>query len=463
MPTALALVLLLVGLGATILLVQKSVTTNTHATPDETPLHVSITNVTNNAFTVTFTTVAKSRAAIAITYASGNPQLFYDVRDPENTQGGAYYGHEITVDKLEAETSYKFTILSNAQVYKDKGADYSAKTFPAINQEAPTQPALKGLVAMTDATPAGDTVVIVNIDGASPVSTLTNDKGEYTIQLDGLRTTPGDAYYSVADQTKTTLNFYRGQDSSRVVIAYLKELTMLPNVTLGQNYSFIGGSGETQSESDNTTFVLPSPVAVKIGQIQILSPRQDESFTDTQPQFKGTALPNATVLIIVKNAQIKEKISSDSRGVWSYRSPQALPAGSQTLTIQTPDKQGFTRQLSVPFSIFASGSQVADSATPSATLTPMATPTTIIVSASPIPSLSTTLSPTLAQTTLTPTVTPTIFASPTHTLLAIASPTPIPQPPQQTLPPTGDISIPVIVSAFSTFFIIAGSFLLFIL
>lgn len=449
-PTGFALVLLLVGLGATVFLVQKAVTTNTQATPEETPLNVTVTNITNNSFTVVFTTVANARTAVAMTDAAGNPQLFYDVRDSDNAKGGAFYGHSITVDKLEAQTTYKFTILSNAKVYKNNEHDYAITTFPKIDQEAPVQLPLKGTVNMPDATPAGDTVVVAIIDGASPVATLTNSKGEYSIPLDALRTKTGDAYYSVMNQTKVTLNYYRRTDTSRVVISYLKELTMLPNITLGQNYNFAGGKEEVQSEPEEaSSFVLPTAAAVKIGQIQITIPKPNESFTDTQPEFRGTALPNSPILVIIKNAQIKEKISADARGAWSFRPTQVLPAGAQTLTIQTPDKQGFTRQLSVPFTVFASGSQVADTATPSATLAPSASPT---ITETPLPTIS-------AQITTVPTQEPTLI--PTEVL--VASPTPATQLPPKALPPTGDISIPIIVSAFSMLFIVAGSFILFLL
>ena len=165
---------------------------------------------------------------------------------------------------------------------------------------------------------------------------------------------------------------------------------------------------------------------------------------DSRPLLRGTALPNQKVKIRIESEVIIDEVTADSNGLWSYRPPKSIAPGQHKITIETIDSFGVSKILTQNFTVFASGSQVAESATPSATPTSTPTPT-----AAP----KTTPTPTVTAFTPTPTPTPTIPLSIT------ISPTQIPI---ITPAPPGSSSS-LILTVISVLLIFAGSALLFIL
>ena len=158
---------------------------------------------------------------------------------------------------------------------------------------------------------------------------------------------------------------------------------------------------------------------------------------DSRPLIRGTALPNQKVKIKIESEVIIDEVIADSNGLWSYRPPNSIPPGQHKITIETIDSFGVSKILTQNFTVFASGSQVAEAATPSATPT-----------STPIPT-------TPPKTTIIPTSTPT----PTVILSITIPPTQIPI---VTPAPPGNTSS-LVLTAISIFLIFAGSALLFAL
>jgi hypothetical protein len=211
------------------------------------------------------------------------------------------------------------------------------------------------------------------------------------------------------------------------IIVPLSQIGPVPTVTLSKDYDFslsIEPVASNSAELQNLKSPSNEQVKGENGP-SILTPEENENFTDNRPLFQGKALPNETVKITIHSDQGEEiTVTADQYGNWSYRPDQSLSPGEHTITIATKDSNGISRLLTKTFTVFEFGSQVAESATPSVTLTPTVTPTV-----TPVPITIPTLSP-------TPTGSPTSSLTPTSTLTQPPIKTPTP-----TLSPTGSSAV----------------------
>lgn len=427
-PTVVALVLVFISIWVTSFLIQGRTLTVGLASGEIVPQNVKIANVSDTAFTVIFTTKKDTVAGIKIE-ASGNLEsVVYDVRNTNKDKQTPYYSHFITADNLNPKTTYSFSIISGGKVFLDSNSKkYRVTTGPTLSTERSETKTFSGKILLPDGTPAADTVVYIFVNRARIIATLTKDSGEYSLPA-VTRTTTLDNYFPFEENTDITITAARGSLSSRVKLRY-KDSDTTPTITLQQDYNFSVDTHETAIAKPPQLFI-PSPQAS--GQISVLAPREHEFFIDNQPVFSGTAVSASTVKITLPGSvPSTTEVVAGRGGTWSFRPSTPLAPGAQTLTVETKDSFGVTKRITRNFNIFSSGSQVFQTATPSAT-----------------PTIS--ISPSL------PTPTIQVVFSPTPTLADSVSPTP-------TLPPNlGTTSVSLLVTFTAFIFIVTGALLLFV-
>ena len=142
---------------------------------------------------------------------------------------------------------------------------------------------------------------------------------------------------------------------------------------------------------------------------------------------------------------------SDNNGSWSFRPSVPLSPGEHTITIETQDNFGILKTISQKFTVFASGAQVAESATPSATPAITITPTTT-QAITPTVFISPSATPLITQI---PTIAPTVVVTIPPTIPPITIPITTPAPPGS--------SSSLILTSISIILIFTGSVLLFLL
>lgn len=458
-PTLLALILVVAGILTTSYLVQRSTSYLSQAAPDPTPHTVQIANISDTSVTITFETLEKTVAAVNIQ----NGLVFDDRSNNDNTK--AYFSHIFTIKHLSPNSTYSFTIVSNGQTYNDNGKAYITKTAPSLAPQKNNKPlTITGTIILPDGEKGKDTLVTAVLDNSQLLAGITNDSGEYTLTPSFLLDTSLEKYVSASPSGMLTLHAYQ-QDLQSTIKVLPRDSAIVPIVTLSKNYDFT--TPVSVSSIVNATpeagFQIPETVNTS-SSVQILSPADGGTLIDQQPLFRGTAVPNESVTIIIhSDAGINTTVTTDANGNWSFRPSRPLSTGSHTITMSAYNTAGALKTVSRSFSIFASGTQVADSATPSAT--PTTTPTTT-------PTQTPTPTPTVTQTpTATPTQTPTNTPAPTETptlvpttitptttpITVTATPTLRP-----TLAPTGSNSYLILTFA-AVAFIFAGATILFLL
>ena len=404
-PTLLGIFLIAIGIGITSYLVKTGTTLTSIAGPSETPESIRISNISSASFTVSYETERNVIGSINFGKDKNLGQGALDDRDRQRPLK-EYKIHYMTVKNLEPSTNYYFSITSGSKDFLQKEEPFVVKTAPSIKDSVSLEKKIRGKVILLNGDSPKEAVVYLTSDNSQTISALLMD-GSYSLFLNSLKTEDLTSYFTISDETIFRI-LVLGENSlvSNIKFSGL-ETKEIPAITLGNDYDFTQSNLETASESASTGFSsLSSQVSSSGKTPKIDIPKNNQTFIDSQPKFSGTALPNNTVEITIRSLEnIKAQVVTDVYGNWTFRPTTSLSPGAHTITIVTRDVSGILRTVTASFTVFASGTQVAESATPSATpvvtQTPSPTPVPTVIPTTPI-------SPTIPPiATITPIVSPT--------------------------------------------------------
>lgn len=425
--------LLLALVFGTTFLVRSGVLFPIRATGTDEPKAVQISNITDTSFTVSFSTDSAVEGTITYGESENYGTVSLDERDLTDNIAKPHTVHSINITNLKPKTTYYFAVISGSTTYTNNDKPYivtTATTLPATDGST----MVNGTVTKPDGTKPTEAVVYLSTDGSQTLSAIVKPDGTYMLDMGKLRNGQLDAFMPVTDKTEIHLNIV-GDGLTSTVKVMKNQSTTIPTVSLSQDYDFtLSGSDSLTPPTDqpiptgNQVFPQFSGDKPVNTDPQILTPEKNETFSDQQPQFTGTAPPNKTVEIVIHSTQeIRTTVRSDKFGTWTFRPTKKLAPGTHTIQITTKDEAGFTRTLIQTFVVNAEGSQFTEPSvspiksptpTPSPTPKPTLTPTPTLIptkSATPTGSITATGKPTVttAPTVVPPTVTPTTAPSPT--------------------------------------------------
>lgn len=406
-PTLLGIILIVVGIGVTSFLVNRGVITFSRAAPSQDPQTARITNTSDVSFTVSYRTAGAVPGSIAYGKTKDLGLVALDERDQVAGSAKNYQIHSITIRDLQPNTKYFFSIISGNGTFLDNGTPFTVTTAPTGTTKPTSQQPLTGKIISSDGTALADSIVYLSITNAQSLSTLTKSDGTYIIPLNTILTKDLSSLLTITPDTSMNL-LILGQTQQSTVVLTTKQSSPVPIITLSQNYNFSSSTtpldadqSALASQAAQTSFpFLSASEIINNKTPQVLSPKNGETFTDQQPVFNGTASPNTDVKVVINsNSQIESNVKTNANGNWSFRPNTKLSPGSHKVTVATKDSLGILNTITRSFTVYAQGSQVSQTATPSATITPK---------------LTTTISPT-----------PTLFVLPTPTT-GIIQPSTIP-------------------------------------
>lgn len=423
-PNYLGLLLLVVGVFLTSMLAQSGILFPTQASPASEPQNVIFSNITDTSFTVSYSTAASVPGTVAYGETEEFGEVAFDTRDVQGQTPQSYAYHYITITNLKPSTKYFIAIISDGN--ENEAALHTVTTGTALAAAPPSQKTVRGKVLTTSGTAPAEGIVHIQGESTGILSTMLQPDGSYSLTLDGLRNAELSAYTPITGETMLDVYIFAQQQKTQVTATVDNAAAMAP-VTLAQEYDFTimdetatteEASASAETEEDENPFPVYSGKTPLSTEPQILSPKKDESFTDAQPRFTGTAPPGRSVEITINSShQIKTTVKTDSSGRWTYRPAKPLEPGNHTITITTRDEAGITRTILQSFVVNAQGSQFTEPSVSPEEPTP--TPTTRPTSG---PTAKPTTQPTTAATsaptsgpTVAPTTVPTV--QPTNTLM----------------------------------------------
>lgn len=422
-PTLLGIFLIIFGVGITTFLVRRGSIFTSRAGPTDVPKNVTISNVSDISFTLSYITDTNVLGSIAYGKNKNVGQVALDDRD-QNGSLSPHTVHIFTIKKLDPSTTYYFSVQSGQNTYLKNGGLYTVTTAQTLDTISPNKP-LSGKVTLPDGTAVKEVLIYADIKGAQLLVAIPGSDGSYTLPLDTLRSVDLGSYFTISDDTEMTMHMVNGTFISQVEVLPNTK-TPIPIVVLSKDYDFRQNLEASTSALTNAQPIFSFGNTKPSRAFQILAPQKNQGLTDNQPVFKGTALPGSQVKIIIHSDLIQTQVTADAFGNWSFRPTTPLPPGQHTITMLTRDVSGIMKEITQTFTVFASGSQISQSATPSATIT--FTPT-------PLPLVTLTSSPTLAPT-VAPTAIITQPPTPQPTQIIVT-----PFPTKTPLPVTGSTSV----------------------
>jgi len=441
-PTVLAFVLLAFGVGVTMLIVQRGTFIVSEATPDYSPQDVRISNIEEDSFTISFVTQDPTVGAIKLN--AGGEEKYILNKLSENEEVDTHY---FEVEGLSSDTTYSYVIVTNQEEYVSE--DYTATTAPAFGVTPPENSPTQGSILLPEGGVAKGAIVYLKISDSQLLSTVADELGRYSFDFArGIRTEDLKGYFVLEEGDVLEVEAALGILSTQAQTFYASEL---PPITLSRNYDFTSTDAAITYSSESASLPLPTPGGGR-GGFSVITPAEGDFLIDAQPEIGGTGSPNTRVFLQIKPSEVQDNVVVNELGRWNYRVENPLRQGENTLTAIGVDSDGISRSVTVAFQVFPSGSQITESATPSATptitLAPSPTPTL-----TPTPTAEPTPSVPVGGEEMTPTPTPT------------SSPTPTPSPtPWITVTPTPPGNLGGVVLTFaSLLFIVTGATLLFIL
>lgn len=426
-PTLVGLLILLVGVGSTIFLIENGTALFSRATADTAPKNVTVVNVTDTTLTVSWLTHAPTRGSIQ--YQERTPlvtsQTAFDIRD----QGGkisARYTHFISISGLKPQTAYEITIVSGQKAFtQDRLTTTTGATLPPPTHVL--DPAF-GTLFDSQNQPVTEALVYTSFSGSQMLGTIIDPDGSWVISLGSLRAADGTRYFLPTAGEKEQLLFISNEGEATAT-TNVENDSPLPPVRLGETADF------TRLQSRRLPVIaqaqtFSSLTSLASGPFQVLLPEPDATIPSGKPAFKGKGIPGKKVIITISGAvaPVVGKVTVAPNGTWTW-TPPALPPGAYLTTIVSFTEDGSPLTVSRAFSLLKSGTSVLQAATPSATLAP-----------SPSPVVSPGASP---QVSPKPSVTPRVSALPSVTATpgATASPGASPPPVTGTSEPTVAILI----------------------
>lgn len=407
-PTLLGIGLIGLSVILTSIFIKNQTIFRSSAITIEDPQNITITNVSDKSFVLSYTTA--ENVAGTVSFGKDTNMRFTEIEDIDSEKGkvSPHIIHVTTFKNLTPNTKYYFVINSGQTTFLKNNVPFETVTGPSIPSPPLIQLPITGKVILPDGNIPSEAVAYLTILGTQTLSTSVRKDGSFTFILDSLRSEDLSSYSKLEKDSNIKIALIGDSFSSRVLALY-SQTNPLPTITLSNNYDFTientipiatasGGIGGFQE-------ILPSPSLLRNTATKspvILVPKKDQSFTDPQPEFRGTSLPQEKVEITIHSSHtINAEVTADSRGNWVFSPETNLTPGTHTITVKAKDAFGIVKTITQSFVVYA---------------TENATPTPVSPSANPFP-------------TLTPTVTP--IPTPDLTLL-------------RQIPPTGDSNIFII-------------------
>lgn len=405
-PTVFGVLLLLLGVGAGVFLINKEQIFKLGASPQISPKNVRITSIGSDSFNVSWVTDSNTKAFIKWGETANLGKTLDDTNQSTST-------HLVTLSGLEAGRNYYFKINSNGSDFDNDGAPWNTQT---LSQAVEDTERVSGSILNTDTSPASNVLIYIDTKDFGTFSTITSANGNWTLNIPSNANTKSAMLLSIYGDSGTN-----GITTAQV---YLENANPVQPLTLGQTYDLRNSSKQQGDGNLNAIISLPTQASQSAQSrfdqtvkttttnktVTIKNISEGETVFTNRPQITGEGPKNTTVTITLHSSEaITGTVVVPQSGVWNWTPPSGLSEGEHTITLSWKDSSGILRTLTKTFVVEVNAAEPSfvstpSGATPVATKTPSPTPTaTASVSATPMvtPTPKITIKPTATATPAT--------------------------------------------------------------
>lgn len=392
-PSILGVILLIICLAAGVYLSARKTYFSPQASGDCHPNNLQITNITQRSVSISFITSSPCLSTLSL-----NDLTFRNLISLTVSQV-----HYFEASNLENQKNYTFSLVIGEKTYTN--AQYTFTTASIPTTAIPNSNLAWGKVFTPGHLPANNTIVYLNIPGASPLSSYTTTEGNWNVSLaNSFNESKTDWFTTPSSPISEDIVVIAADGSTTQISHTTARNNPVPDIIIGQN------SLDSSSFPTQPLGALPTSAQIDnsgVINLTLTNPREGDILNTAQPEFFGSASPNSTVNIEIHSDNIISGQSTSSQtGQWLWTPPQNLSPGEHTITVKSYNQTtGIWDTISRKFTVFAAASGPAFTASQSATI-------------SPSPSLVPTISP-------SPTLVPTSTPKPRSAIVSTSSGTPV--------------------------------------
>jgi hypothetical protein len=377
---------------ALILVVGGLISFFSHKNPEKKPKNANIpiertevANIRDNTVTIYWQTEKPTSGFIAYGASSSDIAMkAYDKRDIADSPAPRR-NHVVTISNLTSNTDYYYNLfVDGASVGQTPEIPFQFKTAHYLKNPLNLDP-IVGKIIEDGGKVAPEAIVLIYIGSAHPLLAQAKDDGSFAISpccifnsatYEPIFPQPDEGVIiEIIDEsgaTKKLTSTLGDIDSATSVIALSKD------VKGSQEKGVILG------ESQSNLLQLAEDVQ-KVADIDIIFPRDKAVIPGTRPLIKGTGIAQKNVRVVLEPSGRIFETKIGSNKVWQFQPTFDLSPGEHTLKVTTQNDQNVPVVLERSFFIEKSGESVLGDATPSATLTPIASPTAELITETPMP------------------------------------------------------------------------------
>lgn len=250
-PSILAILFLLAGVAASILMVKYRQEYRLSASTSTAPKNVRVVNVEDASFTVTWTTDDMSTGFVKYGESKtlGKTAL-------NSIIGSNSYTFFVDVKNLKPNNTYYFKINSDAIDYDNNGVEWMVKTGPTIVKDQAN--IISGTLVYPSKMPVENALVYAVTSGSSTISTYTSENGSYLLNLSQLRGQNLNQNIELDEnESLLELSFQTGPFGTSSAKIFQKSAKPIPTITLGMSHDFRNLMPKEKYDLPTASFELP--------------------------------------------------------------------------------------------------------------------------------------------------------------------------------------------------------------
>jgi len=287
-----------------------------------------------------------------------------------NDEKKDYLNHYMTLKGLFPGKTYYYKIVFEEKIIDSNGEPFVFKTPTQPPSNTGLSPA-NGKVLKKSLAGLNGGLLLFEIEGVKPLSTVTKSTGEWLIPLNTFYDEKSLQPLTMSSSQKAKITIYDEQGEITFIEGKLMEMTPIKEtLVIGKTYRLNSADGLVlAARSKQTSF----------GEIDIVYPLENALIPGLRPLVKGTALPNFAVKITIDSSKtFSSVVKANHEGLWSYSIPEDLGLGKCSLSISSDNRDGKTVYVNRTFTIVSNDHEgkVLGESSQSATITPL--PTTIL-------------------------------------------------------------------------------------
>jgi len=307
--------------------------------------------------------------------------------------------HVVSINNLTSNSQYYYNIyVDNAPVGQTPEIPFQFKTARYLKNPLNLDP-IVGKIIEEGGKVSPEAVVLVYIGSAHPLIAQAKDDGSFAISPCCIFNSATYEPMFPQSNEKVIVEIIDERGVAKKITSTLGTIDSATSVIALNDDANADGKGVILGESDDNTFLQMAEDVQKVEDVDIIFPKEGALIPGTRPLIKGVGFPGKLLRAVLQPSGRIFETTISSNKVWQFQPAFDLAPGEHTLKVTTQNEGGSPVALERTFSIEKSGESVLGDATPSATLTPVASPTAELITETPMPTeVLPTLVPSLPQT-----------------------------------------------------------------